>query len=143
MVFYLPIVLIVAATAGYHIAQKSVPPQVSPMVSLLVNYVTALVITLIFLPFYPRGSNASFAWSLKQVNWASYAVGVCIFGVELAVLLSYRVGWKLSLASLVANVATALVLALVGLSFFSERLSVKNVAGIGLCLAGLLLLAQR
>jgi hypothetical protein len=31
------------------------------------------------------------------VNWG-YAVGICTFGVELAVLLSYRVGWQLSLA---------------------------------------------
>jgi len=63
--------------------------------------------------------------------------------VELAVLLSYRVGWKLSLASLVANVATALLLALIALAFYKEQLSLKNVAGIGLCLVGLLLVAQR
>jgi len=139
---YLPIVLIVVSTAGYHIAQKSVPSNVSSVASLLVNYVTALTITLLFLPLYPRRSNSSFTWSLRQVNWG-YAAGICIFGVELAVLLSYRVGWKLSLASLVANVATALLLALIALAFYKEQLSLKNVAGIGLCLVGLLLVAQR
>lgn len=143
MLFYLPILLIVVSTAGYHIAQKSVPAHVNPMVSLLVNYLTALVITLVVLPFYPRQAGSSWAGSLREVSWASYAVGLCIFGVELSVLLSYRVGWKLSLASLVANVATALVLALIGLLFYREQISLKNVAGIGLCLLGLVLVAQR
>jgi len=39
-------------------------------------------------------------------------VGLSIVGVELAVLLAYRAGWRISLASVVANVTTALLLVL-------------------------------
>ena len=83
------------------------------------------------------------SWSFRNVNWASYAVGVSIVGVELAVLLAYRVGWKISLASVVGSVTTALLLVAVGLLFFNEHLSPKNVAGIAFCLVGLALIAPR
>ena len=141
MTFYLPIVLMALATTVYHVAQRSVPAQVSPMVSLTVNYVTALVVTLLLLPLYPQRTTA--CWSFRNVNWASYAVGVSIVGVELAVLLAYRVGWKISLASVVGSVTTALLLVAVGLVFFNEHLSPKNVAGIAFCLVGLALIAPR
>jgi len=141
MTFYLPIVLMTLATTVYHVAQKSVPSQVSPMLSLTVNYVTALVVTLLLLPLYPQRTTVS--WSFRNVNWASYAVGVSIVGVELAVLLAYRVGWKISLASVVGSVTTALLLVAVGLLFFNEHLSPKNVAGIAFCLVGLALIAPR
>ena len=141
MTFYLPIVLMALATTVYHVAQKSVPSQVSPMLSLTVNYVTALVVTLLLLPLYPQRTTVS--WSFRNVNWASYAVGVSIVGVELAVLLAYRVGWKISLASVVGSVTTALLLVAVGLLFFNEHLSPKNVVGIAFCLVGLALIAPR
>jgi len=141
MTFYLPIVLMALATTVYHVAQKSVPSQVSPMLSLTVNYVTALMVTLLLLPLYPQRTTVS--WSFRNVNWASYAVGVSIVGVELAVLLAYRVGWKISLASVVGSVTTALLLVAVGLLFFNEHLSPKNVAGIAFCLVGLALIASR
>ena len=112
-----------------------------PMLSLTVNYVTALMVTLLLLPLYPQRTTVS--WSFRNVNWASYVVGVSIVGVELAVLLAYRVGWKISLASVVGSVTTALLLVAVGLLFFNEHLSPKNVAGIAFCLVGLALIAPR
>jgi drug/metabolite transporter (DMT)-like permease len=141
MIFYLPIVLMVVATTFYHVAQKAVPPQVNPLLSLLVNYVTALLATVVLIPFYPHGDGPKI--SLRDVNWASYGVGVSIVGVELAVLLAYRAGWKISVASVVANVATALLLAIFGVSILGEHLSRRNLAGICLCLLGLVLIAQR
>jgi drug/metabolite transporter (DMT)-like permease len=69
-------------------------------------------------------------------------VGVSIVGVELAVLLAYRTGWKISLVSVIGNTASALLLVFVGLIFYHEQLSGKNVAGIALCLVGLTLITQ-
>ena len=139
--FYLPIVIMILGTTFYHIGQKSVPSQVSPVLSLAVNYLTALVATLLLLPLYPLRATGS--GSLRTVNWASYVVGVSIVGVELAVLLAYRTGWKISLVSVIGNTASALLLVFVGLIFYHEQLSGKNVAGIALCLVGLALITQR
>ena len=134
MIFYLPLLQTVGATTLYHIAQKSVSPQVNPMLSVTVNYVTALVLSLLILPFYP-GNSLRASW--KHLNWASVAVGVAIVGIELGFVVAYRAGWRISVASLIANVATALLLLVVGLTFFREHLSARGAVGIGLCIAGL------
>ena len=83
-------------------------------------------------------------WALEHpgINWASAAVGVSIVGVELAVLLAYRNGWRVSLLSVIGNTASALLLVGIGLVVFHEHLSVRNVTGIGLCLVGLALITR-
>jgi hypothetical protein len=37
MIFYLPILLMILGTTFYHVAQKSVPPEVNPTFSLVMN----------------------------------------------------------------------------------------------------------
>lgn len=140
MIFYLPIILMIVGTTTYHIAQKSVPTQVNPLFSLAINYLTALAGTLLLIPLYPQRTAG--LWSAKGINWASAAVGVSIVGVELAVLLAYRTGWRISILSVIGNTASALLLVGIGLAFFHERLSARNVAGVVLCLVGLALVTQ-
>jgi drug/metabolite transporter (DMT)-like permease len=141
MIVYLPILLMILATTFYHIAQKSVPSQVNPMFSLAMNYMTALFGTLLLIPLYPPRTAG--AWSLKNINWASCAVGISIVGVELSVLLAYRTGWRISILSVIGNTASALFLVGIGLLFFHEHLSARNLAGVALCLIGLALVTQR
>jgi uncharacterized membrane protein len=140
MLFYLPLILMIVGTTAYHVAQKSVPGSVNPVFSLVINYLTALVGTLVLIPLYPERSAGH--WDLKAINWASVAVGVSIVGVELAVLLAYRSGWRVSLLSVIGNTASALLLVMVGLIFFHEQLSFRNVTGVVLCLIGLTMITQ-
>ena len=139
MIFYLPLLLIVAATAAYHVGQKSVPSQVHPMFSVSVNYVVALLGSLLVLPFYPGNSLRT---SFKNMNWSSIVVGIAIIGIELGFLLVYRAGWRISLAALVANVLTALLLVFVGLAAFHEHLKARHIAGVILCIVGLTLVMK-
>jgi drug/metabolite transporter (DMT)-like permease len=140
VIFYLPLLLTVGATTLYHIAQKSVSPQVNPMLSVTVNYVTALLLSLLILPLYP-GNSLRASW--RNLNWASVAVGVAIVGIELGFVVAYRAGWRISVASLIANVTTALLLVGIGLVFFREHLSGRGALGIVLCIAGLGLVMYR
>jgi len=137
--FYLPVLIAALSTTLYHVAQKSVPTNLNPILSLIVNYATALLLSFVLLLFYPKESSIA---SLKQLNWASYAVGLSIVGIEFSFLIAYRVGWRISIASAVSNVLTALILVAVGLVFFREHLSGRNALGLVLCLAGLLLVVQ-
>ena len=140
MLFYLPILLMILGTTTYHVAQKSVPTQLNPLLSLAVNYLTALAGTVLLIPLFP--SRTAGSWSLKGINWASAAVGISIVAVELSVLLAYRTGWHLSILSTLGNTASALLLVVVGLVFFREHLTAGNLAGIVLCLAGLGLITR-
>jgi len=140
MLFYLPVILMIVCTTTYHIAQKSVPGSLNPVFSLVINYLTALAGTFLLIPLYP--AQASGAWTLKGVNWASATVGLSVVGVELAVLLAYRSGWRVSLLSVIGNSASALLLVGIGLAFFHEHLSLRNLTGIVLCPIGLALISQ-
>jgi len=140
MIFYLPIILMIVCTTAYHVAQKSVPSQLNPLFSLAINYLTALAGTVVLIPLFP--ARTAGPWSVKGINWASAAVGISIVGVELAVLLAYRTGWRVSILSVIGNTASALLLVGVGLAAFHEHLSARNVAGVVLCLIGLALVTQ-
>jgi hypothetical protein len=73
MLFYLPVILMIVGTTTYHIAQKSVPTQVNPVFSLVINYFTALVGTLLLIPLYPSRSAGS--WNMKGINWGERGGG--------------------------------------------------------------------
>lgn len=141
MIVYLPIILMILGTTFYHVAQKSVPTNVNPMFSLGMNYITAIIGTMLLIPFYPKRTAGP--WSLKGVNWASCAVGISIVAVELSVLLAYRTGWRISILSVIGNTASALLLVGIGLVFFHEHVSARNLTGVVLCLVGLALVTQK
>ncbi len=50
--------------------------------------------------------------------------------------------WKISLASVVANVATALLLVIIGVVGYREHLAARHVVGLLMCLGGLVLVAR-
>jgi uncharacterized membrane protein len=141
MIVYLPIILMILGTTFYHVAQKSVPTNVNPMFSLAMNYITAIIGTMLLIPFYPQRTAGP--WSLKGVNWASCAVGISIVAVELSVLFAYRTGWRISILSVIGNTASALLLVGIGLVFFHEHVSARNLTGVVLCLVGLALVTQK
>lgn len=126
---------------GYHLTQKLIPATVNPFASLAVTYAVALAVSLVVLVF--GQGNVDAVASFRQVTWISAALGAVIVVLELGGLLAYRRGWDVSTFGLVFNVLAALILLPVGLIFFRERLSAMNWTGVGLCIAGLLLMAKR
>ncbi len=139
--FYFPLIVVVVSNVLYHVAQKSVPTTVNPIVSTMVSYTVAMVLCVIAYPFFP--AQQPLLSAAKELNWASYVLGVAIVGVEIAYLFVYKTGWNISLASLIAGVVIALLLIPVGLFLFKEQLSLTNILGVVLCLVGLALVTKR
>lgn len=137
MTYYFPILLTVFSNVFYHIFLKLTPGSVNPIISLTITYAIAMVATMIIYPFYP--SQSTVITELKSLNWASYALGVAIVGLEIGFLLAYRMGWQINMAGIISNIAVALVLIPIGLFFFKESLSTINLAGLFFCLLGLIL----
>jgi drug/metabolite transporter (DMT)-like permease len=54
--------------------------------------------------------------------------------------MAYRAGWKISLGSLVANIALAVVLIPIGILFFKEGFGFNKVVGAAFCIIGLILI---
>lgn len=125
----------------YHLAQKAVPKTVSPFAAVIIAYLVGSALCAVAMLFDAAG--ASFRDSLKAANWAVYLLGLAAVMIEVGVLLVYRAGWEISLASVVINISVAAVLVPLGVLVFKEQLSPRSLAGIACCLLGLYLLSKR
>ncbi|MBO6110468.1 MAG: EamA family transporter [Methanobrevibacter sp.] len=135
-----PMVLVVLANTMYNICTKSTPGDVDPFVTLIFTYVTATIVTIILFFVISRPENVAF--EISKINWTSIVLGISIVGLETGYILIYRAGWKVSNASVVANICLACTLLIVGFVVYKENISLKQVLGIVICIVGLILVTK-
>lgn len=136
----LPLLLVVVSNSFYHICAKFIPGKANPFLSLTVTYITAAVLS--FLAFLCFGNAKGLVKEASGLNWTSLVLGIAIVGLELGYIYFYRAGWKVSVGSLVANVALACVLLVVGYLLFKESISLRQIIGIVVCALGLFLITK-
>ena len=139
MNIYLPMTLLVLSVVIYQVAFRLVPKDLSSWHVLFIVYTLgALICFLLGLQ-----EKTSIWQTLKSVNLAVFVLALGVVGIELGYLLSFRAGWPLTKAGLTSNVAVSLLVIPIGVLFFKERLSLVNMAGIVLCVLGLILVIRR
>lgn len=133
--------LAIAATVAYHLVLKLTPAGVNPFLSLMLTYAA---VTLAFGVGLALGPG-TFEWrqELRALNWTALALAAAIVALDLGFMFLYRSGYDVSLGALVTQSTAALVLLVIGVLVFRERLSVANGLGLVLCLAGLWLVNRR
>lgn len=137
-IYVFSIVLIVMSNVVYNICQKSTPHSANPFLALLVTYLTAALLTLAVLVF--TKTDKGLGQSLQDLNWTSIVLGIAIVGLELGYLMAYRAGWNISVGTLVANIALAIILIPVGVLFYQEGFELNKMLGVAFCIAGLVLI---
>jgi drug/metabolite transporter (DMT)-like permease len=135
--------LIIAVTGQvlYHVTQKSVASHAHPVVSLIVFYVVAAVLSLPLFWLFPMHGNLG--EELSKVNWAVFGVGISIVLIEIGFLLAYRAGGELSTAFVTTASVVCVSTLVIGLVFFGESMSLTKLGGIALCLAGIALITMK
>jgi hypothetical protein len=133
--------LTVISNVAYHFCQKEIKGDSNPLVSLFFTYLTGMTLTLICMPIFYPGINPVTA--AKQLNWATFALGFGIVGLELGFLLAYRAGWNLSIGALYSNVIVTILLLPIGIIFYKEVLSSRQILGLLFSLIGLILLGKK
>ena len=86
-----------------NIGQKSINENVNPLTSMIINIFSSINCFFYCNYIFPSKNIMD---SFKELNWASYVLGVAIFGLEIGFLLVYRSGWNINIAALFANVVT-------------------------------------
>ncbi len=122
----------------YNICTKSTPSNVNAFGTLMITYAVATILTAVIFVFIVKPENV--LTELYRVNWTSVVLGIAIVGLELAYIFAYRAGWKVSSASLVANIGLAIVLIFVGVILYGENITLKQLMGILVCCVGLFLI---
>lgn len=135
---YLPILIVVISNTLYHICAKSVPEGLNTFASLTVTYLIAAVLSLAF--FFVTQRNGNLLAEYRQLNWASFALGLAIIGLEAGFIMMYKVGWNISVGQLIASALLAIVLIFVGYLAYHEAITPTKLIGAAICLVGLYLL---
>lgn len=133
------IALTIAGNIAYHVLNKSVAPHAHPFASLVATYGTGLLFSLaVLVTTAPQGAVRG----LRELNWASYALGGVVVLLEVGFLLAYRAGWKISVAAVYSNVAVGLLLLPIGYVIYREVLTATNLAGVALAVVALILMSR-
>lgn len=138
MAYIWPVVLVVTANAVYHVCAKSVPESMNPFASLAVSYTLGAMLSAGLYLIMHRGEG--FWREVGKINWASIVMGLAVVGMEVGSICTYRAGWQMSKASTVQSAVLAAVLLGVGALFFHETITLRKVAGLVVCLIGLIII---
>ena len=127
IMFYVPLGIGVLGNILYNVFAKSTPDDADTFASLTLTYAAGMAATFVIYMVTSGGGNifAEFA----KANWASYALGLCIVGCDVAIILLYRVGWDISVGTLVGNISVSLALVVVGVLLWNESLDAMKIAG--------------
>ena len=139
--YYISIVITILATVLYNISQKSINESINPFISIIVTYIMAITISIMALIIFP--TNNSIVSSLKQLNWASYALGLSVFGLELGYLYVYRSGWNIAIAPIYISIISTVLLIIVGIFLYKTKITFTNGLGILLSIIGLVLMNKK
>ncbi|MCQ2462494.1 MAG: EamA family transporter [Clostridia bacterium] len=135
-----PVLVVLGSNIVYNICQKSTPEGVNPFGAVMITYIVAAVVCAVL--FFATAGFSGAAAELKKLNWTSIILGIAIIGLEAGYLFLYRAGWKVSVGSVVCNIALAVALLLVGFLLYKEKISLRQIAGIAVCAAGLVLVSK-
>ena len=113
-----PIALITLANCFYNICTKSTPEQANPFLSLCVTYLTAAAVCISVFLF--SQSREAVSLELSKLNWTAPTLGLAVVALEVGYILTYRAGWKINTASLVTNIALAILLLFIGFLFYGD-----------------------
>jgi len=135
-----PVLVVVGANTIYNISTKSTPANVNAFASLAMTYVMAALSSVVL--FFLTSDSKNLLAEITKTNWTAYALGIAIIGLEFGYICIYRAGWKIGVASLVANISLACVLLVVGYFFYKEVITLKQLLGMGVCALGLMLIVK-
>ena len=135
-----PLLVVVGANTIYNISTKSTPSDVNAFASLAASYFIAMLGSVVM--FFLTADSKNLLVEISKTNWSALALGVAIVGLEFGYICIYRAGWKIGVASLVANISLACVLLLIGLFVYKEVITLKQFIGMGICAIGLMLIVK-
>lgn len=132
-----PLLLVVLSSVGYQVGLKEVSGIGDPMISLMVTYLAASAVSFVIYFFQSLGKE-SFFRGVFSVNVSAVGLGLAIVGIEVGTLFMYRAGWAVNVAFVVANSLIVAALMLTGFLLYKEKLTLRQLIGVGISLAGIL-----
>ena len=136
-----PVAVVVISNTLYQVCAKSVPEGMNPLASLTVTYLIGAVVSCAL--YYVLNRDANLVRELRLTNWAPIVLGVVIVGLEVGFIYAFRAGWQVGTTQIITSAVVAVLLIFVGYLLYHEAITWNKIAGIIICLAGLVLINIR
>ena len=130
-----PIALAILSNVLYHICAKTTPEGIHPFASLTATYLTGAVLSAVL--YYVLAPQANLVKECSRLNWAPFALGIVIVGLEGGWLYAYKAGWQVNTGFIVQSAFVSVLLLFVGYFLYHEVLSWNKLLGTAICLLGL------
>lgn len=127
--------LVVLSNVLYQVCAKRVPNDLNPFASLTVTYLVGAVSSVIM--YYALNRHGNIFKEFGKLNWAPFIFGLVIVGLEVGWIYVYKAGWQVSVAPIVQSAFVAMILIFIGFAFYNEPLSWNKIAGILICIVGM------
>ena len=138
--FYLPVLIVVAANVTYDISSKSIPEGLNAYAGITITYSVLAVFNFLIFQIMNPAIPITVEWA--QINWAVVLFALTSIGLESGYIFLYREGWNISMGGLVCNTLLVICMLIVGRFLFSETVSFRQLLGVVLCVAGLIIINQ-
>ena len=136
-----PIALVVLSNTVYQVCAKSVPEGMNPLASLTVTYLIGAAVSCAM--YYILNRDANLFREIRLTNWAPVVLGFVIVGLEVGFIYAFREGWQVGVTQIVTSTTVAVILIFVGYLLYHEAITWNKIAGIIICVAGLVLINLR
>ena len=136
-----PIALVVLSNTVYQVCAKSVPEGMNPLASLTVTYLIGAAVSCAM--YYILNRDANLFREIRLTNWAPVVLGFVIVGLEVGFIYAFRAGWQVGVTQIVTSTMVAVILIFVGYLLYHEAITWNKIAGIIICVAGLVLINLR
>ncbi len=133
--FIWPIALVVLSNVFYQISSKSVSSDIDPLASLTVTYLVGAAASAVLYFVLNRGGNLLREYG--KLNWASFILGISVVGLEAGWIYAYKAGWQISTGFIVQAAFLSTLLVFVGYFLYHEALTWNKLAGVAICMIGL------
>jgi len=131
----------IAGTVCYHLVLKLTPAGANPFLSLAITFAVG---SATYAGIYVATSGTPpLREALGPLNWTTVVLAFVVVLLDLSFMMLYRSGFDVSLGQLITQSAAALLLLLIGVAYFAEKLTLANIGGILLCIAGLWLINRK
>ena len=130
-----PIALAILSNVLYHICAKTTPEGIHPFASLTATYLTGAVLSAVL--YYVLAPQANLVKECSRLNWAPFALGIVIVGLEGGWLYAYKADWQVNTGFIVQSAFVSVLLLFVGYFLYHEALSWNKLLGTAICLLGL------
>ena len=93
--------------------------------------------------YYILNRDANLFREIRLTNWAPVVLGIVIVGLEVGFIYAFREGWQVGVTQIVTSTMVAVILIFVGYLLYHEAITWNKIAGIIICVAGLVLINLR